>query len=304
VAINDKKGHFVRPASVFRDVISADSDKGFTPDANRYHIYVSYACPWACRALIFLTLKGLHDVISYSVVAPYMTDQGWHFGSESENTHDQLYGLEYLRDIYLKAAPDATSKVTVPVLWDKQTKTIVNNESAEVIRMLNTAFNDIAKDTTDYYPEHLRAAIDEINEFVYHNINNGVYRTGFATTQEAYEDAFARLFKALDEIELLLSKNRYLAGDTLTEADWRLFTTLIRFDCVYVGHFKCNLRRIDDYPHISNYLRELYQVPGIKETVRFDHIKEHYYLSHVAINPTQIVPVGPAVDYDSPHNRR
>jgi len=303
VETRDKTGHYVRKDSTFREWIKADGSSDFQPEANRYHLYVSYACPWACRALIFRRLKGLEDVISYSSVAPLMEDKGWKFGSVNSGREDQINGKSYLHEIYSLADPSCTTKVTVPVLWDKQTHKIVNNESSEIIRMLNSEFNTFAKYEVDFYPVELRSEIDRINELVYHSINNGVYKCGFAGSQEAYEEAFNELFSALDELELLLSKQRYLVGDQLTEADWRLFTTLIRFDVVYVGHFKCNLRRIDDYPNLSNYLRELYQVPGVKETVNFPYIKQHYYQSHTSINPTGIVPKGPIVDFEREHNR-
>ncbi len=289
-------GKFERKASQFRQEITQDGE--FQPQAGRYHLYVSLACPWAHRTLIFRKLKGLEKLIDVSVVSPYMLDKGWQF-----EIPEPLYGFDYAHQIYTKADASYSGRVTVPILWDKQRETIVCNESAEIIRMFNSAFNGLTGNNDDYYPEALRAEIDEINGFVYDNINNGVYRCGFATTQDAYDEAFELLFLALDEVELRLSKQRYLAGDTLTEADWRLFTTLIRFDAVYVGHFKCNRQRIADYPNLSNYLRELYQYADISETVNMQHIKQHYYGSHESINPTRIVPKGPALDFNQAHNR-
>jgi putative glutathione S-transferase len=261
------------------------------------------ACPWAHRTLIFRALKGLEEYIDVSVVSPDMLDKGWVFDGYEGASEDHLFGFDYMHQVYTKAKADITSRVTVPVLWDKKHNTIVNNESAELIRIFNSAFNDLTGNTQDYYPKHLREEIDEINEYVYHNVNNGVYKAGFATTQEAYEEAVKALFDALDNLEERLSTQRYLVGDTLTEADWRLFTTLIRFDPVYVGHFKCNLKRIADYPALSNYVKELYQMDGIAQTTNFDHIKRHYYFSHTMINPTQVVPKGPVMDLESPHNR-
>ncbi len=296
-------GRFVRKDSPFRNWITPDGAPGptgegsFPAEAGRYHLYVSYACPWAHRTLIFRALKGLEDMIGVSVVSPKMPDEtGWNFEQEG-STGDDLYGSKYLYEIYTRAQPDFTGKVTVPVLWDKQRQTIVNNESSEIIRMLNSAFNSLTGNEDDYYPEALRPRIDEINKRVYDTVNNGVYRAGFATTQEAYEEAVTSLFDSLDWIEGLLSDTAYLAGDRITEADWRLFTTLVRFDAVYVGHFKCNIRRIADYPNISHYLHGLVAVPGVRETIHIDHIKTHYYWSHHRINPTRIVPVGPDLDF-------
>ncbi len=302
-------GKFERSASRFRNWVTADGSAGpsgegnFKAEPGRYHLYVSLACPWAHRTLIFRKLKKLEDVISVSVVHHFMGEQGWTFRKEDGATGDTLYGLDFLHQIYTKADPTYSGRVTVPVLWDKQRETIASNESSEIIRMLNVAFDEWGDASVDLYPQALRGEIDEINELVYPNVNNGVYRAGFATTQEAYEEAFAALFATLDKLENRLSRQRYLAGDGLTEADWRLFTTLVRFDPVYVGHFKCNLRRIADYPNLSNYLRDLYQVPGVAETVNLHHIKHHYYASHATINPTRIVPVGPEVDYAAPHDR-
>ncbi len=299
-------GRFVRKDSAFRSWVRADGSTDFLPEPGRYHLYVSLACPWAHRTLIFRRLKKLEDAISVSVVHPYMGKDGWTFENPDETPgciEDPLHGARFLHEVYTRADADYTGRVTVPVLWDRKQGTIVNNESSEVIRMLNREFDEIADDSLDFYPEALQTEIDEINDFVYPRINNGVYRCGFATTQEAYEEAFEELFSALDELEDRLGRQRYLVGSRLTEADWRLFTTLVRFDAVYVGHFKCNLRRIADYPNLSGYLRELYQVPGVAETVSFEHIKRHYYESHATINPTGVVPVGPALDLDRPHGR-
>jgi putative glutathione S-transferase len=303
------KGRFEREATRFHNFITPDGapgpsgEGGFPAEPGRYHLYVALACPWAHRTLIFRKLKKLDDLISVSAVSPLMLDKGWTFNRDEGSTGDHLHDVATLGEIYLKANPKYSGRVTVPVLWDKKRGTIVNNESSEIIRMFNSAFNALTGDTTDYYPEALRADIDAINKRVYETVNNGVYRCGFATTQEAYEEAFTQLFETLDFLEARLSRRRYLCGSTVTEADWRLFPTLIRFDAVYVGHFKCNLRRIEDYPNLSNYLRDLYQWPGIAETVNIDHIKRHYYGSHKGINPTGIVPVGPALDFTRPHDR-
>ncbi len=295
-------GEFQRKESAFRNWITADGspgatgDGGFKAEAGRYHLYVSYACPWAHRTLIFRQLKGLVDLIDVTVVEAVMLENGWELS-------DPLHGANFLYELYLQADAGYEGRVTVPVLWDKQQNTIVSNESADIIRMFNSAFNDLTGNTLDFYPAPLQAEIDALNERVYGAINNGVYRAGFATSQAAYDSAFDELFTALDWLEARLSTHRYLAGDTLTEADWRLFTTLIRFDAVYFGHFKCNLRSLASYPAISNYVRELYQVPGVAGTVHLDHIKTHYYASHRTINPTGIVPRGPALDFSQPHNR-
>jgi putative glutathione S-transferase len=303
------RGRFERQPTRFRNWITADGAAGpsgaggFPAEAGRYHLYVCLACPWAHRTLIFRKLKKLDDVIAVSTVSPFMGAVGWTFNESEGSSGDALFGAKTLGEIYLKADAKYSGRVTVPVLWDKKTETIVSNESSEIIRMFNTAFDALTGDRTDYYPEPLRAEIDRINARVYAEINNGVYRAGFATTQEAYEEAFRALFDALDWVEDILSRQRYLAGDVLTEADWRLFTTLIRFDAVYVGHFKCNRRRIADYPNLSNYLRELYQVPGIAGTVDIGQIKTHYYASHNTINPTGIVPLGPELNFTSPHDR-
>jgi len=296
-------GRFVRRESQFREWVTADGSSGFKAEPNRYHLYVSLACPWAHRTLILRKLKNLEGVISLSIVDPLMEENGWEFSDYPGSISDSLNGSQYLHQIYTTAKPDYTGRVTVPVLWDKEKKTIVNNESSEIILMLNSEFDELGNSTQDFYPPELRDEIDQINEVVYRNINNGVYKCGFATTQQAYEQAFNNLFSTLDQIENILSKKRYLVGDKLTLADWRLFTTLLRFDSVYYTHFKCNLRRIEEYPHISNYLRELYQYPGVQETVNFKHIKEHYFKSHKTINPTGIVPSGPELDLSTPHNR-
>ena len=297
-------GKFERKDSAFRDFVRADGSTRFAAEPGRYHLYISLACPWAHRTLIFRKLKGLEDAISLSIVDPYMGENGWEFGSSPDTIADSVNGAKKLHEIYTKADPNYTGRVTVPVMWDRKLETIVSNESAEIIRMFNAEFDSIAeRPDFDYYPETLRTEIDAMNAFVYPSINNGVYRCGFATTQAAYEEAFADLFSALDRLEELLGRQRYLVGDQITEADWRLFTTLVRFDAVYVGHFKCNLRRIADMPNLHGYLRELYQVPGVAETVNLAHIKRHYYESHGTINPTGIVPAGPELDLDSPHGR-
>jgi len=303
------KGQFKRSESQFRNWVTADGSAGpsgrdgFKAEAGRYHLYVSYACPWAHRTLIFRKLKGLEDLISVSVVDPLMVENGWEFSGKDGATKDDLFGSDYLYQVYLKADPKYSGRVTVPVLWDKRQETIVSNESAEIIRMFNGAFDGLTGSSDDFYPQDLRNKIDDINATVYDTVNNGVYKAGFATTQDAYEGNVTALFETLDMLDKRLASQRYLVGDRQTEADWRLFTTLVRFDPVYVGHFKCNIRRIADYPNLSAYLRDLYQVPGIAETVYFDHIKQHYYRSHKTINPTGVVPVGPEMDLQSPHGR-
>ncbi len=303
-------GKFKRSEAAFRNWITADGsagpsgEGGFKAEAGRYHLYVSLACPWAHRALVFRALKGLTDLIDVSVVHPDMLGDGWTFDTDFDGaTGDTLYGLPFARDVYLKAKPDMSGRVTVPILWDKERETIVSNESSEIIRMFNSAFDGITGDTQDFWPEDLREAIEPVNARIYDTVNNGVYKAGFATTQEAYEEAVYPLFESLDWIEGILSENRYLMGDRVTEADWRLFTTLIRFDKVYHGHFKCNRRRIVDYPNIWGYVRELYQWDGVAETVNFDHITRHYHYSHDTINPNRIVPIGPELDLMSPHGR-
>lgn len=286
-------GKFKRQDSSFRNWISADGSSGYKAEAGRYRLYVSLACPWAHRTLILRALKGLEEVIDVVVVAPLMKENGW-----------TMPDGQPLHTLYTQAQSDYTGRVTVPALWDKQEKTIVSNESAEILRMLNTEFDAFAtKDLDDLYPKALHDQIEDINAFVYDNINNGVYKCGFATTQDAYNEAFENLFSALDKIEDILSNQRYLTGTQITEADWRLFTTLVRFDAVYVGHFKCNKKRIVDYPNMWGYLKELYQVPGVAETVDMDQIKTHYYASHATINPTGIIPRGPQIDFWEPHGR-
>jgi len=304
-----KDGQFVRPATSFRNWVTADGSAGptgqagFKAEPGRYHLYVALACPWAHRTLIYRKLKGLENAISVSVVSPDMMQDGWTFNKDEGSTGDTLNGKSKLSEIYVLAEPKYTGRVSVPVLWDKQKKTIVNNESSEIIRMLNTAFDAYTNVHTDYYPQALRAEIDRLNDLIYPNINNGVYRAGFATSQAAYEEAFRNLFDTLDEIEQILSRQRYLTGGALTEADWRLFPTLIRFDAVYYSHFKCNWRHIYEYPNLSNYVRDLYQVPGVAETVSLEQIKRHYYFSQRQVNPTGIVPVGPQLDFSAPHDR-
>lgn len=296
-------GHFARQQSSFRDWIRADGSSSHPPEAGRYHLYVSLACPWAHRTLILRKLKGLEEAVKLSVVDPVMGENGWVFSTTAGSIPDLIFGSRYLHEIYTRAKPKYSGRVTVPVLWDRKHKTIVNNESHEIVRMFNREFDAIGESGIDFYPELLRAQIDEINDFVNPRINEGVYRCGFATTQTTYEEAVRELFEALDILELRLADQRYLVGDRITEADWRLFTTLIRFDAVYVGHFKCNLRRIADYPNLSGYLRDLYQSPGVAETVNFAHIKRHYYASHVSLNPTRIVALGPELDLDLSHPR-
>ena len=296
------EGEFVRAESSFRNWITPDGR--FTAEPNRYHLYVSHACPWAHRTMILRTLKGLEDVISVSVVHPLMPSESWVFGKYPGATEDHVNGASFLYENYLKANPKFNGLVTVPVLWDKKTETIVNNESSEIIRMLNSAFDEYAKNRSlDFYPEALREEIDLINELIYENVNNGVYRAGFATTQTAYEKAYNQLFDTLDKLEERLSSQRYLVGNQITEADWRLFTTLVRFDAVYYSHFKTNKKRLIDYPNLWGYTRDLYQVPGVAQTVNMDHIKTHYFGSHGSINPTGIVPKGPEIDFLQPHNR-
>jgi putative glutathione S-transferase len=302
-------GRFVPTEPIFRNWVTPDGsagssgEGGFAAERDRYHLYVSLACPYAHRTVIFRKLKQLESVISMSVLEPVMGEQGWEFGSGPGRTTDMVNSKRRLGEIYLLADPRYTGRVSVPVLWDKERHTIVNNESPEIIRMLNSSFAALTNDRADYYPEDLRAEIDRINARVYNDVNIGVYRAGFATAQPAYEEGCRAVFAALDWIEDILSRQRYLAGARLTEADWRLFTTLVRFDAVYYSHFKCNLRRIVDYPNLWNYLRELYQVPGIADTVNLDHIKRHYYMSMTAINPTRIVPLGPKLNFSAPHDR-
>jgi glutathionyl-hydroquinone reductase len=303
-------GRFVPTEPVFRNWVTPDGSPGpsgqggFTAERGRYHLYVSLACPYAHRTVIFRKLKKLESVISMSILEPVMGAQGWEFGSGPGTIADTVNGKQRLGEIYLLADRRYTGRVSVPVLWDIKRRTIVNNESPEIIRMLNSAFASLTDDRADYYPPELRGEIDRTNARVYTDVNIGVYRAGFATTQEAYKDACREVFAALDWLEALLSRQRYLVGARLTEADWRLFTTLVRFDAVYYSHFKCNLRRVPDYYNLSNYLRDLYQVPGIADTVNMDHIKRHYYMSMTTINPTRIVPLGPELDFAAPHDRR
>ncbi len=302
-------GRFVRPTTRFRNWVTQDGslgptgEDGFAAARGRYHLYVALPCPWAHRTVIMRMLKGLEDVVSMSVLEPLYGPHGWQFGTSPGTVPDSVNGASELAEIYLRADPRYTGRVSVPALWDKERRTIVNNESAEIIRMLNGAFGRFTNVRTDYYPPALREEIDRVNALVYENVNNGVYRAGFATAQEAYEEAFRAVFGALDELERRLARQRYLAGGDITEADWRLFTTLVRFDAVYYSHFKCNLRRIIDYPNLSNYLRDLYQQPGVAATVNMDHIKRHYYGSQRHVNPTGIVPLGPQLDFLAPHDR-
>jgi len=298
-------GEFVRRPTTFRSQIRADGTTEFGPGAGRYHLYVSLACPWAHRTLIYRKLKGLEDAISVDMVDPLLPSGGWTFGQSVDGaTGDRVNGFDRLREVYLHASPDFDGVVTVPVLWDKKTETIVNNESSEIIRMLDEEFQDVAGNPdTDLRPQRLRDRIDELNDWIYPEINNGVYRCGFARTQQAYSRAVGVLFEALDRAEQLLGQSRYLCGDRLTEADVRLFTTLVRFDAVYVTHFKCNIRRIVDYPNLWGYTRDIYQCPGVAETVNMEHIKGHYFQSHRHINPLGIVPDGPALDFEAPHGR-
>ena len=296
-------GRFIRPTTAYHNAVTADSTSYFPAEAGRYHLYISLACPWAHRTLIFRSLKKLDGIISLSVTAPLYGKTGWEFDPAQGGTLDAANDRKTLAEIYLITDPHYTGRVSVPVLWDKKRRTIVNNESSEIIRMLNSAFEAFTDVHTDYYPEALRDEIDRINDLVYPTVNNGIYRAGFATSQEAYEEAARGIFSTLDQLEELLSRQRYLAGKAITEADWRLFTTLVRFDAVYYSHFKCNLRRIVDYPNLWNYLRDLYQMPGIAATVSLDHIKRHYYGSQLKVNPTGIVPIGPLIDFTAPHDR-
>ena len=302
-------GRFEREDAGFRNWVTVDGSagpsgkNGFKAEANRYHLYVSLACPWANRTTIYRQLKGLEDIISISTVHPFMGDKGWTFAEGTGVIADPIVNASYLYEIYTAARPDYTGRVTVPILWDKKNNTIVSNESSEIIRMLNSAFDEVGAVAVDFLPSEYITEIDDINAFVYDAVNNGVYKAGFATKQEVYEEAVSTLFDALDTLEARLATQRYLIGDTLTESDWRLFTTLVRFDAVYVSHFKCNIRRIIDYPNLWGYLRDLYQVPGIAETVNMAHIKAHYYTSHGSINPTRIIPLGPDINFNEAHDR-
>ena len=303
-------GKFQRQDAKFRNWVTTDGsaglsgDDGFKADSGRYHLYVSYACPWAHRALIFRALKNLKPHSTVSAVHPDMLKEGWTFEIDDKGaTGDTLYGSDFARDIYTRADPRFTGRVTVPILWDKERETIVSNESSEIIRMFNSAFDAITGNKDDYWPEEMRAQIAPVNDRIYDTVNNGVYKSGFATTQEAYDAAVVPLFETLDWIEARLSKGRYLMGDRLTEADWRLFTTLVRFDPVYHLHFKCNKKRIVDYPNIWGYTRELFQMPGVADTVNFGHIVRHYHYSHESINPNRIIPINPDLDFLEPHGR-
>ena len=302
-------GRYIRNDPQFRNWVTPDCSAGptgvggFKAETGRYHLYVSMACPWANRTMIFRSLKGLEDCISVSVVHWHMAENGWTFEPGDGVIPDRVNNANYLFEVYQAADPAYSGRVTVPILWDKKTNSIVSNESSEIIRMLNSAFDDVGAKPGDFYPEALREEIDEINTRIYSNVNNGVYKSGFATTQEAYEEAVVPLFETLEWLEQHLSTQRYLLGDVLTEADWRLFTTLIRFDPVYVGHFKCNIRRLADYPNLWAYTRELYQYEGVAKTINMHHIKHHYYVSHTTINPSGVVPVGPELDLHAPHGR-
>jgi glutathionyl-hydroquinone reductase len=303
------KGRFVRSESQFRNWVTRDGSPGpsgrggFRAEPNRYHLYVAFACPWAHRTLIMRKLKGLESLIGVSAVNSYMGPEGWTFAPGPEMIPDSVNRVERLYELYTLADPTYSGRATVPILWDKHEHTIVSNESAEILRMLNSAFDDVGANHGDYYPEQLRAEIDEQNAFIYPNINNGVYRAGFATTQEAYEEAAKAVFAGLDRLEGRLATRRFLTGDRLTEADIRLFTTLVRFDPVYHGHFKCNVRRVIDYPNLWGFVRDIYQMPGVSDTVHIDFIKRHYYGSHANLNPSRIVPIGPELNYDTPHGR-
>lgn len=301
----DEEGRFIRTSTSFRDRITADGSSGYKAEAGRYHLYISWACPWAHRTAILRKLKGLDNVIGLSAVGSFMGEDGWTFHDEPGVIPDTVNGARYLREIYTLADPNYTGRVTTPVLWDTETGTIVNNESRDIIRMLDHEFDAVegARTDVDFCPEDLREQVDRTIDEIYDPINNGVYRAGFATTQMAYEEAVTQIFDALDHWEVVLSERRYLCGDRITEADWCLFPTLVRFDPVYYGHFKCNLRRILDYPNLQGYLKDLYQQPGVAGTVDFGHIKRHYYRSHESINPTRIVPKGPILNLDEPHGR-
>ncbi len=302
-------GRFVRKDASFRNWVTGDGSTGpsgkggFKAERGRYHLYISYACPWAHRTLIFRALKGLQEMVSLSVVHWHMGENGWTFESGEGVLGDPINNVQFMHQVYTAAEPEFSGRVTVPVLWDKKTRTIVSNESSEIIRMFNVAFDDVGAKKGDYYPQHLRSQIDGLNLRIYETLNNGVYRSGFATTQSAYEEAVVPLFETLEFLEQILSSQRYLTGDSITEADWRLFTTLVRFDPVYVGHFKCNLKRIVDFPNLSGFTRDLFQQPDIAETVFMDHIKQHYYGSHHTINPSLVVPMGPLIDFSLPHGR-
>lgn len=300
---HNDQGEFTRQADQFRNWVTRAGSSGYPAEPDRYHLYVSLACPWAHRTIIMRKLKKLEEVIKMTVVDPIRDEHGWAFRNGPGYSEDPINGFKYLSEAYKATDPNYNVRVTVPVLWDKKTRKIVSNADEDIMRMFNSEFDDFTDIELDFYPEELRDEIDKVNDFVYPNINDGVYRAGFATTQRAYERAVRKLFDALDQLEARLANQRDLVGNRLTEADWRLFPTLIRFDAVYHGHFKCNIRRIVDYPNLYGYLRDLYQHDGIAETVNFDHIKRHYYVTHTDINPTQIVPVGPELDLTSPHGR-
>jgi glutathionyl-hydroquinone reductase len=299
----DEDGNFQRSVTSFRSRITNHTDARFKPEAARYHLYISHACPWAHRTLIALHLKGLEPIIGVSVVDPFMGDDGWHFSNQDVLTTDTMTHSTFLRDVYLAAKPDYTGRVTVPILWDARLKTIVNNESREILEIFDDAFEGMLPSTYKLFPAHLRRDINQWLDDMYSSINNGVYKCGFAATQDAYENALAQLFAALERYDRHLGATRYLCGDSITAADWCLFTTLVRFDIVYVGHFKCNLKRIDDYTHLGGYLRDLYQQPGITQRCHLDHIKEHYYRSHPMLNPSRVVAGGPLIDLHRPHHR-
>lgn len=296
-------GEFKRQGDMFRSWVTADGSSGFPAARGRYHLYVSWACPWAHRTIIMRKLKGLEDVVGMTVVDPVRDDRGWAFRDGPGHSTDPVNGFAFLSEAYRATDPTYRARVTVPVLWDRETRRIVSNSDDDIMRMFNSAFDKVTGSTADFYPADLRDEIDRLNAFIYERVNDGVYRAGFATTQRAYERAVRRLFEALDELDARLADRRYLLGDRIVETDWRLFVTLVRFDAVYHGHFKCNLRRIADYPNLSGYLRDLYQYDGVAETVNFDHIKRHYYMTHDDINPTGIVPIGPDQDLAVPHGR-
>lgn len=297
-------GEFKRQEDAFRDWVKRDGSTPYAPAAGRYHLYVSLACPWAHRTVILRKLKRLEDVIGMTVVDPVRDERGWAFRAGDDHSTDPVNGFKFLAEAYAATDPAFDGRVTVPVLWDTQTRRIVSNSDDDLLRMLNSEFNDFTRETYDFYPADLRDEIDASNDLIYRNVNNGVYRAGFATQQQAYERAVRRLFDTLDELDARLASRRYLLGDRMTESDWRLFPTLIRFDAVYHGHFKCNVRRIVDYPNLWPYLRDLYQHDDVASTVNFDHIKRHYYYTHDHINPTRIVPIGPELDLTAPHNRQ
>lgn len=298
-----EEGEFKRQEDSFRDWVTADGTSGYPAARGRYHLYVSWACPWAHRTIIVRKLKHLEAVIGMTVVDPIRDDRGWAFRDGPGHSTDPINGFTFLSEAYQATDPTYQGRVTVPVLWDKETKRIVSNSDDDIMRMFNSAFNGLTDSTLDLFPEELRKEIDRLNAFIYENVNDGVYRAGFSTSQKVYENAVRSLFEALDMLESRLSTQRYLFGNRMVETDWRLFVTLIRFDAVYHGHFKCNLRRTVDYPNLSGYLKDLYQYEGISETVNLDHIKRHYYITHDDINPTRIVPLGPDQDLNAPHGR-